>query len=105
METKYGMNITNKAISEELHRLTNQIYKLLPTREEGGDWLKLLETITLEITGMDSLLLGMHDKLFPLMCKLEALAVLGEELNFMTYRKTVFECLSLIGDMINNVRI
>ena len=103
MKTKYDINITNQAIAEELRRLTNQIYKLLPMREEGGNWKKLLETITLEFIGMDCLLLGMHDKIFPLMCKLEALNELGEELNFLTYRKTIFECLSLIGDMINYV--
>ena len=103
MKTKYEIDITNQAIVEELRRLTNQIYKLLPLKEEGGDWKKLLDTILLELVGMDCLLLGMHDKLFPLMCKLEALNALGEEINFLTYRKTVFECLTLVGEMINNV--
>ena len=38
MLIKYNTLIDNEAIIINLKRLTNQIYKLLPLREEGGDW-------------------------------------------------------------------
>jgi len=38
MLLKYDFNIDNNAIQANLKRLTNQVYKLLPIREEGADW-------------------------------------------------------------------
>lgn len=55
MLLKYNMDINIDAIKLNLNRLTNQIYKLLPLREEGGDWEKPLLTIMEEIAGMDRL--------------------------------------------------
>ena len=57
MLLKYGLEIDKEAITVNLNRLTNQIYKLLPIREEGGDWEKPLETIMEELAGMDRLFL------------------------------------------------
>ena len=57
MLLKYGLEIDKEAIKVNLNRLTNQIYKLLPIREEGGDWEKPLETIMEELAGMDRLFL------------------------------------------------
>ena len=42
MILKYDIEIDNKAISHRLRGLINQIYKLLPVREEGNDWEKPL---------------------------------------------------------------
>lgn len=99
MEVKYGAFIDNQAISSNLHRLVNQIYKLLPIREEGTDWHKPLETITEELAGMDEVLIGKHEILFPLLCKLEGLSSLTDEEDFGLYRRTIFQCLSLINDL------
>ena len=57
MLLKYDLNINLEAIKVNLERLTNQIYKLLPLREEGGDWQKPLYTIMEELAGMDRLFL------------------------------------------------
>jgi hypothetical protein len=38
MILKYDLDIEIEAIKTNLGRLTNQIYKLLPLREEGSDW-------------------------------------------------------------------
>ena len=38
MVLKYDIDIQDTAIAENLKRLTNQIYKLLPGREENLDW-------------------------------------------------------------------
>ena len=50
MVLKYDIEISNEAISNTLDRLTNQIFKLLPLREEGGDWQTPLKNLILEIT-------------------------------------------------------
>lgn len=104
MILKYDANIEDNAIAQNLSRITNQIYKLLPNREEGLDWQKPLQTLIIELAGMDSLLIADHVTLFPLLCKLEALLTMTEEEDFFNYRKTIFECLGLIGTIKKNVR-
>lgn len=99
MLLKYDFNITNDAINVNLKRLTNQIYKLLPLREEGGDWRKPLETIMEELAGMDRLFFDQQPTLFKLSCKLEGLFTLDATTDFSVYRGVIFECLSLLGEM------
>lgn len=99
MLLKYGFNIDNEAISANLKRLTNQIYKLLPIREEGVDWQKPLTTILEELSGMDSLFFNQHTILFTLICKLEGLFKLTKENDFLLYRGIIFECLNLLSEL------
>lgn len=99
MITKYNTLIENEAIVVNLKRITNQVYKLLPSREEGADWEKPLSTLIEEIAGMDRVLIGQHEILFPLLCKLEGLFILTKEDDFFLFRRTIFECLSLINDL------
>lgn len=96
MVIKYNSNIDNEAIVKNVDRLTNQVFKLLPNREEGGDWKTPLENIIIELAGMDELLLD-HVNLFSLLCKLEALLKLDKEDEFLLFRKTIFECLGLMN--------
>ena len=37
-------------------RLTNQLWKLIPMKENEEDWKKQLDTIILEITGLSEVL-------------------------------------------------
>lgn len=98
MLLKYNIDIDNEAVRSSLNRLTNQIYKLLPTREEGGDWQRPLETIIEEIAGMKRLLTKNGSiEFFRLLCKLEGLFTLEQEKDFMLYRSIIFDCLGLIG--------
>lgn len=99
MILKYNAEIDNHAIENSIKRITNQIYKLLPNREENVDWEKPLETIIEELAGMDRLLIGQHNILFPLICKLEGLFTLTEKDDFLLFRRTIFECLSLISSL------
>lgn len=99
MLLKYDMDIDKDAIRVNLGRLTNQIYKLLPLREEGGDWQKPLETIMEELAGMDRLFLDQQPNLYRLSCKLEGLFTLTEKNDFMTYRGIIFECLGIVGEL------
>lgn len=97
MLIKYDANIDNSAINNNLKRITNQIYRLLPVREEGGEWKKPLSTLIEELSGVDSLLIDQHAILFSLLCKLEGLLVLDED--FQLFRRTIFECLNLISSL------
>ena len=105
MKLKYDVDIDNTAINANLKRLTNQIYKLLPNREEGIDWKAPLNTIIEEFSGMDRLLIDQHEILFQLLCKLEGLFTLDEDKCFFEYRRTIFESLGLISALMNNVRV
>ena len=99
MVIKYGADIDSEAIVANLKRITNQIYKLLPNREEGIDWETPLTTIIEELSGMDRLLSGQHEILFSLLSKLEGLFILINENDFFLYRRTIFECLSLMSSL------
>ena len=95
MVLKYDIEISNEAILKTVDRLTNQIFKLLPLREEGGDWETPLKNLILEIGGMNRLLTD-QTILFSLLCKMECLLTLTEENDFFYFRKVVFECLGLL---------
>jgi hypothetical protein len=85
------------AIQKNLMRLINQIYKLLPQREEEKDWKTPLSTIIEELLGMIDLL--DQEKLFSLLCKLQGLNHLEQEEDFPLYRRIIFECLTLLNEI------
>lgn len=103
MKIKYDIDIDKDAVVFNLKRLLNQTYKLLPNREEGGEWQKPLTTILEEFAGMDRLFLGQHEIFFSLLSKLEGLFTLTREEDFFVYRKTIFECIGLTNDLIQYV--
>lgn len=93
MLTSYGIEVDNAIIGSNITRISGQIFRLLPVREEGKDWEKPLETLIVELLGMNSLLEDQKD-LFTLVCKLEGLKA-DPQIDFMLYRRTIFECCSL----------
>lgn len=99
MIIKRNGSIEDDAIKSNIRRLLNQTFKLLPLREEESDWRKSLDSILEELTGMDSLLIGKHEILFSLLCKLEGLYSLTKEEDFLLYRKIIFECLTLFEEL------
>lgn len=103
MKIKYDVIIDDNSVERNLKRLTNQIYKLLPEREEELDWRSPLNTIIVELAGMDRLLIDQHDILFPLLCKLEGLLILTQPEDFYMFRRTIFECLSLMSNLKKNL--
>ena len=97
MITKYGFEFDQQSINKELIRLTNQLWKLIPMRENNESWDRQLETVIIDIAGKDEIFL--HNSHFlQLLSKLEGLRV--EETEFIIYRKTVFECINLINEVI-----
>lgn len=82
-------------IQKTVMRLTNQLWKLIPMKENEEDWQKQLDTVILEITGMNKILI-FTPTLLNLLSKLEGLKEV--EISFQLYRKTVFESISLLQD-------
>ena len=104
---KYNIQVKKGAVVSNLNKLTNNVYKLLPLREEGLDWRQVLETLLVELQGMNNLFLSSQSALFSLICKLEGLFSIKEDEknnNFLIFRKTIFECLSLLEELKNNVK-
>lgn len=92
VENKYDIKIREEDCNKNVQRLTNQLWKLIPMREHEEDWSKQLETVILEIVGLDEIFIG--PSFIQLLSKLEGLR--KEDINFEFYRKTVFECISLL---------
>lgn len=99
MPNKYDINFSKEEIKDEIIRLTNQLWKLIPMWENNEDWEKQLNTVILDIAGKDEIFL--HNSHFlQLLSKLEGLRV--EEVEFNIYRKTIFECINLINEVDRN---
>lgn len=99
MPNKYNINFSKEEIKNEIIRLTNQLWKLIPMWENNEDWKKQLNTVILDIAGKDEIFL--HNSHFlQLLSKLEGLRV--EEVEFNIYRKTIFECINLINEVDRN---
>jgi hypothetical protein len=98
MTFKYDLEFDKEAIINNIDRITNQIFKLLPSREEGEDWVAPLQNLILEITGMKALWID-QTRLFSLLCRLEALLSLTEEEDFLAFRKLIFECLRTLNEV------
>ena len=92
-----GAKVSAEAVKFNLKRITNQIYRLLPLREENGEWKLPLQTIMEELGGMNFLIFNQETLFFSILCKLQGLLTLEEDDDFQTYRRTIFDCLTLIG--------
>ena len=53
--TKYDFEFRKEDIDVNVRRLTNQMWKLIPMREHKENWLKQLDTVILEIAGMNEI--------------------------------------------------
>ena len=99
--TKYGIEISEEIIATNIKRLTNQLWKLIPMRENNEDWQKQLDTVLIEITGLNEIFITPH--FLQLLSKLEGMRV--QEMNFELYRKPVFECISLLQELSRGIRL
>ena len=97
---KYNINFSEEDIMKNVHRLTNQLWKLIPMREHDEDWQKQLDTVTIEIAGLNEIFVGPY--FLQLLSKLEGLRIMDS--TFELYRKTIFECISLLQEL-NHVKL
>lgn len=94
---KYNINFTNRVKEEDKRRLVNQLWKLVPMRENEEDWTTQLRSVTEEIAGLVRLYQDKTAGLI-LLSKLEGLDSESCE-DFMVYRKTVFKCIGLLSEV------
>ena len=93
------MIFSDTTIHKDLQRLINQIWKLLPMRENNEDWQKQLGTVLNELYGLAAML-GDRLDLLILLSKLEGLPKTED---FMTYRVAVFSAISILTELANSV--
>ena len=55
--TKYLFGFPKEVIYKDVIRLTNQIWKLIPMFEHEEDWQKQLDTVIIEIAGLNEIFL------------------------------------------------
>ena len=89
--------IPDSVVASDVNRLTNQLWKLIPMRENQENWSGHLETLVVELAGLNSLSSNTDEKFLILLSKLKGLQI--EDTAFQVYRKTVFECISLLREM------
>lgn len=91
-ESSLKIALQIEAFNKNIDRLTNQLWKLIPMKENGEDWEKQLETLLLELAGLNALY---SDKFIQLLSKAKGLQEM-KDIHFDLYRKTIFECIDLI---------
>lgn len=92
IKTIYSSSIEKDTLIDDLMRLTNQIWKLIPMRENNELWVEHLNTVIAEISGLYEIL--DLDGLI-LLSKLEGLKY--NNIDFMTYRSSVFKCINILN--------
>ena len=97
----YNIEFANSTIVSDLRRVINQIWKLLPMRENEEDWQKQLDSVLVELRGLHVMFGDQLDFLI-LISKLEGLHAFT---NFMTYRVTVFSAISLLTELTNSIHV
>lgn len=83
-------------IESDIKRLTNQLWKLIPMRENKENWLGHLDSLIIEMAGLCEFA-NENEKFLILLSKLKGLRI--EDTEFSVYRKTVFECISLLQEL------
>lgn len=99
MISKYLFDFPQESIKKDVIRLTNQIWKLIPMRENEEDWQKQLNTVILEIAGLNEIFIA-EPQFLQILSKMEGLKIY-EDIDFQSYRKTIFEIISLLQELKN----
>ena len=94
---KYGIGFSDDAKTVDKKRLINQLWKLIPMKENGEDWEIHLAVLIEEITGLVKIYNDKAEGLI-LLSKLEGLTSIAED-DFVIYRKTIFRCIDLLSQV------
>lgn len=92
-------NFSEDIICADLRRLINQVWKLLPMKENEENWEHQLTSVLIELHGLHRIFGGQLDFLI-LISKLEGL---NEARDFLSYRQTVFSAISLLTELTNSL--
>ena len=98
---QFNFSFPKEVIDANIQRLTNQLWKLIPMRENNEDWEKQLNTVIIEIAGLNEIFIS-NPQFLQLLAKLKGLQV--DEVSFILYRKIVFESINLLQELKNNDR-
>lgn len=99
---KYCNNeFNNELIISNLRRLINQIWKLLPMKENEEDWQKQLDSVLVELRGLHAMF-GDQLEFLIIISKLEGLREVN---NFIVYRANVFNVISLLTELTNSIDV
>lgn len=90
LTNKYGIDFNIQDVNTNIQRLTNQVWKLIPMRENNEDWKRQLDNVLIEIVGLNEIFEG--PGFLQVLSKLEGIRV--QETDFELYRKTVFETIT-----------
>ena len=93
---QFNFIFPKEVIDANIQRLTNQLWKLIPMRENNEDWEKQLNTVIIEIAGLNEIFIS-TPQFLQLLSKLKGLQV--EEVSFILYRKIVFESINLLQEL------
>ena len=72
-------------------------------RENSENWHKQLDTVTLEVVGLNEIFLS-YPQFLQLLSKLEGLQK-AEDVEFDLYRKTIFEAINLLQEINRGQRL
>ena len=95
--TKYNFEFTKSAMQANINRLTNQLWKLIPMRENGENWNSHLAALMVELIGLGEIY-NNTPVFISLLSKLEGIQ--KAETEFLIYRKVVFESISLLREIV-----
>lgn len=101
LKDNFDVSFGIESIEQNVTRLTNQIWKLIPMREHEEDWQKQLDTVNIEIAGL-GVMFAAIPQFLSLRAKLEGLKEVDSV--FELYRRTVFECISLLQEIKKDVK-
>ena len=98
IETKYrDVIFQTEDVQSDIKRLINQIWKLIPMKENGEDWKKQASQVLVELTGLQNIFVNKIDLLI-ILSKLEGLLEI-DNIEFADYRSTIFSTLSLLSEI------
>lgn len=101
MITKYEtLSFEADTVRNDIKRLINQVWKLIPMREAKENWKHQLEIVLIETVGLQELF---HDELdlLIIISKLEGLK--ETESSFAYYRSEIFSVIHVLGELRNGI--
>ena len=84
-------SLENATFEGYKNKLKGRLYGLLCEREKDGEWEKFLDALTIELRGLGANSINW----WPLMGRINMLKYLSYEF----FRKTIFECINLVGGL------
>lgn len=83
--------MSNETFKGYKRKVKGRLYGVLCEKEKDGEWEKFLDSIIIELEGLGATSINY----WSLIGKLNSL----KHLNYDYFRKTIFECMNLVGDL------